>query len=119
MKTAHALATSLRCIVCSLLGFLGIFAASAAENRVLQLAGKDCYVELPPNVCTNLTEATIEGWMKWERLGHWLRFFDAGKAEQAVIITEANLTPDLQFDIWLGEGQHHVINMANVLRTNQ
>jgi len=52
----------------------------ASTVQVLDLDEKDSYVELPPNIFNDLTEATIEGWMKWDRLGHWLRFFDCGKA---------------------------------------
>ena len=44
---------------------------SAATNRVLQLDGKS-FVELPPNIFNGPTEATVEGWIKWDRLeGAW------------------------------------------------
>src|ERR1043166_2115603 len=47
-------------------------------NHVLSLNGEDSYVELPVGSLTNLTEATVEGWLKWERLGKYSRFFDFG-----------------------------------------
>ena len=35
------------------------------SNRALDLDGKGSYVELPPNIFNELTEATVEGWVKW------------------------------------------------------
>src|SRR5690349_19376522 len=66
---------------------LGIFLGSilpldaqpaAAGNKVLQLDGKKNYVQLPPNIFDSLTEATVEGWIKWDRLRRTDRFFDFG-----------------------------------------
>jgi hypothetical protein len=33
---------------------------------VLQLDGKDSYVKLPPGLCNDLEEGTIEGWFNWQ-----------------------------------------------------
>src|SRR5262245_45022602 len=56
----------LRWILTSLL--LSVTAASA-QNRVLELDGKNGFVELPANAFTNLNEVTVEGWVKWESFG--------------------------------------------------
>jgi len=50
-----------------------------APNRVLELDGTNSYVRLPVEVFKNLPEATIEGWVKWERLRTHSRFFDYGE----------------------------------------
>jgi hypothetical protein len=51
---------------------------SAATNRVLLLDGKS-FVELPPNIFNDLTEATVEAWVKWERLENRANVFDFGQ----------------------------------------
>ena len=43
-------------------------AQPVAPNRVLDLDGKDSYVELPANLFTNEV-ITVEGWVKWRELG--------------------------------------------------
>ena len=62
---------------CRTIGFLVLWAAvltsalqaqpSNQPNHVLQLDGTAGYVELPPGILAGLTEATIEGWVKWRR----------------------------------------------------
>ncbi|MBM3840643.1 MAG: LamG domain-containing protein [Verrucomicrobia bacterium] len=39
--------------------------ASTRTQRVLDLDGKGSYVALPPHIFTNLSTATVEGWVKW------------------------------------------------------
>jgi|SRR5947209_320015 len=53
-------------------------AQASATNRVLELDGNGSYVELPPNVFNDLTEATVEGWVMWDRIGMWSRFYGYG-----------------------------------------
>jgi len=55
-------------------------------NRVLELDGKGSYVQLPLNIFNELTEATVEGWVKWDRIGNWMRFFDFGRQGQTMLI---------------------------------
>jgi signal transduction histidine kinase/DNA-binding response OmpR family regulator len=45
-------------------------------NRVLDLDGLGSYAEIPADAFTNLTEVTVEGWVKWESFAHMSRFFD-------------------------------------------
>jgi signal transduction histidine kinase/DNA-binding response OmpR family regulator/ligand-binding sensor domain-containing protein/protocatechuate 3,4-dioxygenase beta subunit len=47
-------------------------------NHVLHLDGGEGYVELPKDAFTNLTEATVEGWVKWNAFLPESRFFDIG-----------------------------------------
>jgi hypothetical protein len=54
--------------------------AQPPPNRVLELDGTNSFVELPPNIFNDLTEATVEGWVKWRDLGgDWRRFFSYGE----------------------------------------
>jgi len=48
---------------------------------------------LPPNIFNDLTEATVEGWSRWERLDRFGQFFDAGKLNK-----ELGWKPSLQFE---------------------
>jgi hypothetical protein len=35
---------------------------SSPTNHILELDGTNSFIELPPNIFSNLTEATVEGW---------------------------------------------------------
>lgn len=65
-------------------------------NGVLSLDGNGSYVELPPNIFRNLSNATVEGWVKWNRFGVRSRFFDFGKANQTILLS-ADLEGDLRY----------------------
>jgi len=54
-------------------------AQPTSTNRVLELDGKDSYVELPANLFTNEV-VTVEGWVKWRKFGDYSRFFEFGDA---------------------------------------
>ncbi|MHB8520022.1 MAG: LamG-like jellyroll fold domain-containing protein [Limisphaerales bacterium] len=41
-------------------------ASAATTNRVLHLPRGGSYAKLPSNIFTNLTEATVEGWVNWQ-----------------------------------------------------
>src|SRR5262245_50073485 len=55
-------------------------------NRVLHLDGTNSYVELPPNIFDTLTQATVEGWVKWERVRSTERFFDFGVKDHEIYV---------------------------------
>ena len=52
---------------------------------VLDLDGKDSYVELPANLFTNEV-VTVEGWVKWREFGAYSRFFEFGDAALMVAV---------------------------------
>jgi len=56
------------------------------DNYVLHLDGSNSCVELPPNIFNHLDEATVEGWIRWERLREWSRFFDFGTQNQTIMV---------------------------------
>jgi len=49
--------------------------AGARTRRVLDLNGRNAYVELPPNLFTN-DVVTVEGWFKWRTFGESSRLFE-------------------------------------------
>jgi ligand-binding sensor domain-containing protein len=96
----------------------------AVTSFVLELDGKDGYVELPASAFTNLTKATIEGWVKWKRFAKGKsRVFDFGRANEKFLIGQDGGKSDLDFvfpDLPLDRtGEHLSVTVANVLRMNE
>jgi signal transduction histidine kinase/CheY-like chemotaxis protein/ligand-binding sensor domain-containing protein len=68
-----------------------LLTVSAASNQILHLDGTNSYVELPSDIFNNLEEATVEGWVKWNSLRRFSRFFDFGNLWNAIeVCNEAN-----------------------------
>jgi signal transduction histidine kinase/CheY-like chemotaxis protein/ligand-binding sensor domain-containing protein len=64
---------------------------SPANERVLELDGTNSFVELPPNIFDNLSEATVEGWVNWDGTpGHAPRFFDFGTNQHEMYVAGSN-----------------------------
>jgi signal transduction histidine kinase/CheY-like chemotaxis protein/ligand-binding sensor domain-containing protein/protocatechuate 3,4-dioxygenase beta subunit len=94
--------------------------APAADNQVLEFGSGESYVELPSNIFNDLEEATVEGWVRWDRIGHWMRFFDFGKQAQTLLIGNRLRTSDLAFEVWNSEGQSQgYLNAPGVIQTHR
>ena len=95
--------------------------AQFSTNRVLDLDGKDSYVELPPNIFNDLTEATVEGWVKWRSFGSASRFFDFGAKWHAMFVWNFGPTSDLGFRFHLveGWGTEHDARIPGLLQLDQ
>jgi hypothetical protein len=81
----------------------------SAPNRVLYLDGSNSYIELPSDLFTNLNEATVEGWVKWDTLGSYSRFFDVGINQNSILVSHENDT--LYF-----EAAHQRVNSTEPVR---
>ena len=68
-------------------------------GKVLQLDGKDGYVELPSNIFNDLTESTVEGWVKWNSLRKYSRFFDFGNIWKSINVANVTTTGTLHFSL--------------------
>lgn len=88
-----------RFILALLLGVVAIGAAPA-QNRVLELDGNGSYVELPPNIFNNLTEATVEVWAKWDRFNNYSRVFEFGAGWNSMSVFNHDNKPDLRFNLY-------------------
>ena len=88
---------------------VGVLAAvsSPAQNRVLELDGNGSYVELPPNIFQNLTEATVEAWAKWDRFNNYSRVFEFGANWQSMSVFNHGNTPDLRFNLYPMRAQNN------------
>ena len=88
-------------------------------NHVLSLDGNGDYVSLPSDIFSDLTEATVEGWVRWESFGNWSRFFDFGSEWQSMKVAHRSTTPSLVFDVTVSQFDAHRIEVADVLQQNQ
>jgi ligand-binding sensor domain-containing protein/signal transduction histidine kinase len=77
--------------------------APARVSNVLQLDGRDSFVELPANAFTNLDEVTVEGWVKWESFGSMSRFFDFTLAGYALNVQNRNTNSTLHVESFRGD----------------
>src|SRR5215213_7072782 len=69
-------------------------------NRALKLDGTNSYLELPPNIFANLTEATVEAWVRWTEFPAYARVFEFGAGYQSVSLFNHNTTTDLRFNVY-------------------
>ncbi len=117
LKNTRCGPRSLRFLAILLLCLPSFLRAQApAPNRVLQLTDGKSYVELPPNIFDALTQATVEGWVRWEALGYH-RFFDFGDKDLEMYVRSDG--PQLNFLITEPGGTRHRIEVAGILRKNE
>jgi len=92
------------------------------SNRVLELDGTGGYAELPPNIFNELTEATIEAWVRWDNLeGETKRAFNYGGGAGLADISIANIDGNA---LWFvcADGARRVIHqivVPGVLQTGR
>jgi signal transduction histidine kinase/DNA-binding response OmpR family regulator/ligand-binding sensor domain-containing protein len=89
-----------------------------AANYVLRLDGHGSFLELPPGSFTNLTEVTVEGWVKWDSFGTMSRFFDFGLADRRLDALNRSTTSTLWLET-LGINEVQSVQIPNILSTNQ
>jgi hypothetical protein len=92
----------------------------AAENRVLELDGNESWVELPADLLKNVKkELTVEGWIRWERLGYFSRFFDFGP-QKALAISQVEDSTSLGVRLHeAGLPLPRFLRVPSLLSTNQ
>jgi len=92
-----------------------------ARNRVLELDGDGDYVELPGGLFTDLEEATIEGWARWDYLGYFPQFFGFGSGNdwQAMGLNNYDRMPTVSFFIYSAQRELHIIQVPDFLRPGQ
>jgi signal transduction histidine kinase/CheY-like chemotaxis protein len=85
---------------------------------VLDLNGQGSYVELPPQAFTNLADVTVEGWVKWRRLGIWSRFFEFGSMWHSVDMGNHLLGPDVSTEFQRPKGISYWA-LTGLIKTNE
>lgn len=97
---------------------------SSAQNKVLELDGYGSYVELPPNIFDDLTQATVEVWAKWDSFRTFSRIFEFGAAWQSMNLFNHEKTPDLRYNLYpqnaqLDRSLMYSVRVNGLLRTNE
>ena len=92
---------------------------TAPPNRVLELDGNGSYVELPANLFANLTQATVEAWVKIGRLKENAHFLDFGGYQREMYLGNEGTDPALKFLITDARRERHRIVVPGLLETNQ
>jgi len=86
-----------------------------AVNRVLSLDGDGDYVELPQDIFNELSEATVEGWIHWEKFSYMARFFDFGALNRSMLVYRFADTNHLRFGLYDENGILHLITVKGIL----
>ena len=73
---------------------------SSFTNRALKLDGNGSYLTLPSHIFTNLTEATVEVWAKWNEFSSFSRVFEFGAGYNSVSLFNHSTNSDLRFNIY-------------------
>ncbi len=98
---------------------LPVLPESGPTMSALELDGHGSYLELPPNIFTNLTQATVEGWVKWSRFGHYSRFFDFGARGNGMAVNNQDSVANLTFHLYAPANAMHFVRARGILRTNE
>src|SRR5688500_17483536 len=98
--------------------FLAQVIPAQTPNRVLQLSGNG-YVELPVHAFSDLTEATIEGWVKWDAFRLWARVFDFGARWNGLSLASWESTPTLIYQIMAPDRVQHPMPIDLQIETNR
>jgi signal transduction histidine kinase/CheY-like chemotaxis protein/ligand-binding sensor domain-containing protein len=80
----------------------------AGTNHVLSLDGEESYVELPLDAFTNLTEATVEAWVKWNAFQNQSRFFDFKVNAGSWHVRNDGDRPDLNVSVFSANGSERI-----------
>ena len=91
-------------------------------NRVLELDGTNSFVVLPPNIFNKLTEATVEGWVKWKSLRRESRFFDFGNTWKSILVCNHGTTDTLCLRVSRPPfilGSALVLSVSGLIQTNE
>jgi len=91
---------------------------AAPTNRVLQLDGRRSYVELPANLFQNLTQATVECWVRWEEFVNDSRVFDFGAGTRQIYLSTDG-TPRLKHLLADPLRGRHRIEIAELWRLDR
>ena len=78
------------------------------NGSAISFNGTDSFIELPDP--GEYTEATVGGWIKWQKFNKWSRFFDFGKFEAAFHVGNVENTNKLFYDLEFIDETNVVIN---------
>src|SRR5262245_36059974 len=88
-------------------------------NRVLHLDSRKSYVELPAKLFENLTQATVECWVRFQDFVNDSRVFDFGAGNRQIYLSHDAQTPRLKYLLADRGGGRHRIEIAELWRLDQ
>src|SRR5262245_58205923 len=97
---------------CILIAWLAGLLSVLAQNRALHLDGRGAHIELPAQAFINLTQATVEAWVKFEDFSLSSRVFDFGGRSHEMYLGCVGTQPDLKFLIADPDANRHRIEVA-------
>jgi hypothetical protein len=97
---------------------------SRAENLALKLDGQGSYVELPAAGYEDLTQATVEAWVKWDALNNYSRVFEFGSSWKSMAVINNAKTDDLRFNLYprfakTDPAARNIIWVTNAIRVSE
>ena len=75
--------------------------------------------EISRELFDGLTEATVEGWVRFDSLATYSRVFDVGRDGNSIGLTHYERSPNLLFEIWESTTNRTGIHVLGLLRTNE
>jgi signal transduction histidine kinase/CheY-like chemotaxis protein/streptogramin lyase len=87
-------------------------------SYVLQLDGDGSHLRLRPDIFNDLEEATVECWVKWQRLSHNAQPFGFGRTWQLMGVHNGARTQDLVFFVYEHAQKLHAITVPDVLQVD-
>ena len=87
--------------------------AQPIEMNVACFDGKSGFIELPRGMFDNLTEATVEAWVRWERFNKWSRVWDFGREGTVALVQNEKTGRNVIFSIHDRKGKRHRTRKKN------
>ncbi len=97
----------------------GIHAPRAAEPTRYLVADGRQQLHLPVRLFEGLTEATFEGWIRFDEFGNYSRFFDVGRRNHSINLTHYERSPNVLFEVWEGSTNRAALHVSGLLRSNE
>ncbi len=91
---------------------------TAAPPRALIGDGRQD-LEVPVRLFTDLREATVEGWIRFDEFGSYSRFYDVGRPFHSISVTHYERSPNLLFESWPDRFHHAGLHVTGLLRSNE
>jgi len=96
---------------------LAVSTTQAGPGRnALSFDGDGDYVKLPTGIFESLDNATVEGWVKWNKFNYWSRFFDFGVERKTMLVANEATSSNLIYEIYDNQRRNHRITANHVLK---
>jgi hypothetical protein len=99
---------------------LGIAQGSGPVNRVLSLENPGDYVKLPSGILSDLSQVTIECWVKWNQPNYFSQPFGFGESSKQHVLAINNRSTLSTFQYFVyHEGVTHILTLPSFISLGQ